>query len=830
MNTSFLFGKYRQSAFKMGFFPMAAAICSLFCCLFAMDSPVMGQRTSDIPSQIGKRSVSPPSHLTDLTVQRVVAGEAHYQDSTLVIPMSVTVGNLGGATGAQISARASYQAGDRKQATAFLVTDGSVAMLKGIQVNSSGTLAGELRIVDPQQQLAGQTIRFSIQLDPNNQVRETNRRNNISATQQIVIPRKSGDAVRPARPNRVAGNSATSPTTQPTAPPLVAGNPSGAPDGRTSPRGPTGQSAEGKVNPPSNTRPAGPTGLIDNQQLANVYRANDGGAYYVRTLQNKVYIFGEHPGKEYAVVIEGTRNGQFITGQYWDVPKGKRANKGSVNIQVQSSGQRLVVQSSTGGFGINTLEPYAIQNNQLPIAKRRPGFQTTVVNDLDGAWRTGNTHLYICEVDGKIIGWQEPDFASGSKPTLTHVMIGARNNSGNVVMNAVSVPKGQHQSNANMTFVIDDAFHLRQLGGAKYIKDIMDFQEFAQEITFKLKNNCVGFGYAIAHEGKVVKSGGWGYRLRPQDGGPLSFDADTQKCDQSTSKTITAAAVMHLLHSKGLTIDDKIIDYLPQYWEKGPNTENLTFAHLMRHCSGLTDYSDPDEYQNLKKSIKTGPSNMNWIVPQYEYRNCNYAMFRIIIPYLHKPADMHNFEDNGLRGDSINERCSKRYRDYVRNNILLPAGLANPQAHYTSSNVAYSYNYLKQNVAGYQHQPDQLYEMGAGSWVLSAKDYAMFLAALETGKILPPAKVAEMKSKGLGMFTISSEIGTAYMHGGSIGGNHSDSYGHGRGARTHWMSFPNNVQVYITINSANNLGAAESSTERAEGLRDAFNASLHHNP
>jgi CubicO group peptidase (beta-lactamase class C family) len=414
----------------------------------------------------------------------------------------------------------------------------------------------------------------------------------------------------------------------------------------------------------------------------------------------------------------------------------------------------------------------------------------------------------------------------GNQPTLAQVLIGARNANGHVQLNRVALPKGQSQLTGQSTFVINDAYHLSQMGGAKFVKDSIDFDQFASQVESLFKPWCVGFGYAIAHEGEIVKSGGWGNRLLSMDGGPLPFNADTQKCTQSTTKTITASAVMHLLNAKGMSVDDNIINYLPKYWQKGPNTEALTFAHLLRHRSGLTDYGDPDEYQNLKKTIETGPSNMNWIVPQYEYRNANYAMFRIIIPYLDKPSDMHNFESNGLRGDSINERCSTRYLHYVRDKILIPAGVSNPQANYTSNNFAYSYNFLNQNVQGYPVQDGQLYEMAAGGWIMSARDYARFIAALENGTILPKSRVSEMKQKGLGMFTVSTSIGTAYFHGGSIGGDSVGSYGHGRGARAHWIAFPNNVQLYVTINSANNSGTIDSPQQRNESLREAFDTSL----
>ncbi len=142
----------------------------------------------------------------------------------------------------------------------------------------------------------------------------------------------------------------------------------------------------------------------------------------------------------------------------------------------------------------------------------------------------------------------------------------------------------------------------------------------------------------------------------------------------------------------------------------GPGVEFLTFGHLLSHRSGLSDIGDADEYDNLKQTIATGSPGQNWILPEYAYRNANYALFRLIIAYIDSP------------------------------------------------------------------------------------------------------------------------LGVAYGHGGSIGGGSDGTYGSGRGARAHSLMLPNNVQIYITINSANNDPSIEDSTARMEALRDSFVESLHPTP
>ncbi len=506
-----------------------------------------------------------------------------------------------------------------------------------------------------------------------------------------------------------------------------------------------------------------PSDLAGNQVLANILRGSDGSAWYLRKEQSKVTMFGEHPGKKYATVFEGTLNGQLINGQYWDCPKGTRTLRGQLQLQVQNNGDTLRVNHQTGGLDIVELNAYAIDNDQLPRADRAPGFSSTSVSDLDGAWRNGGVHLYLREVDGRIVGWMEKSFQRGQKPELARVAFGTRQNDGRVSFQLISLPKGHATGSVNETYLLDDAFHLRRLGGATLVRDSVDIARMAEEIDKRFKNRCVGFGYAIAQEGAVVKTGGGGRRFLPMDGFDMAFDADTQKDTQSTAKTITAVAVLHLLNAKGMDVDDRIVSWLPKTWKKGAGVESLTFKHLLTHKSGLVGNGDPDEYENLKKTIETGPVNMNWIVPAFDYQNCNFALFRLLIPYLENRSEMHNFEDNGLSGATINERCSDRYIEYVRDHVLLPSGLENPQPTYTSSNIAYSYNFQNQNVAGYPQQANQRYEGGAGGWVVSARDYVKFLAALDNGVLLATSQVAQMKSERLGIFATGSAIGNVLL-------------------------------------------------------------------
>jgi hypothetical protein len=186
--------------------------------------------------------------------------------------------------------------------------------------------------------------------------------------------------------------------------------------------------------------------------LAAVFAAEDGGAYFVSELadgpnRSQVFWFAEHPGRDYAHVFEGTRQGRTIKGKYWSVPKGRQITKGIVTLDVQSTGA-LRVRSQTGGFPAQALRVTTIAAIQdgLP-GKRGPGFTGNRVQDLDGVFDLGSFRFYVrqagelSENHNRMVFYVERHFAPGTRPEAALVFVGER--TGNRLSGSlVPVPKG----------------------------------------------------------------------------------------------------------------------------------------------------------------------------------------------------------------------------------------------------------------------------------------------------------------------------------------------------------------------------------------------------
>ncbi len=74
------------------------------------------------------------------------------------------------------------------------------------------------------------------------------------------------------------------------------------------------------------------------KDMNGVWKADDGGTYYVRQIRNDVWWVGMSPddGKSWTNVFKGVRNGNKVTGTWGDVP-GRNRNAGALNLEIQGT-------------------------------------------------------------------------------------------------------------------------------------------------------------------------------------------------------------------------------------------------------------------------------------------------------------------------------------------------------------------------------------------------------------------------------------------------------------------------------------------------------------
>ena len=223
----------------------------------------------------------------------------------------------------------------------------------------------------------------------------------------------------------------------------------------------------------------------------------------------------------------------------------------------------------------------------------------------------------------------------------------------------------------------------------------LDVDGFIDSLESALSNEVAGLLDATERAWHDGPDGRLGLGQGPTDTAEL-WTTGIRMHVASLSKQITAIAMTRLLHGHGIPSDAKIIDHLPAYWAKGPNVDQITFAHLMTHTSGL-NYgvsSSASDFEFMKGQIarrhhSPGPV----LVSEHELRS---------VP---DPArdDQRDHPDRLLPATAVwPERVERRscgtsspsgaYQSYVATKVFSPAGVSGPSLEHQSTD-ALAYNF-----------------------------------------------------------------------------------------------------------------------------------------
>ncbi len=169
-----------------------------------------------------------------------------------------------------------------------------------------------------------------------------------------------------------------------------------------------------------------------------------------------------------------------------------------------------------------------------------------------------------------------------------------------------------------------------------YSKEIINvltkFDSLYQENI--MESGTIGGAVVITYKGQIVMTKCFGLQ---KAGKKDSVNKNTIFRLASVSKTITGVLAAKLAHKNIFSLDEKVIDYIPDLeLMNEENTSNLTIRHLLSHTSGLIPYAYDGMVEDrvpLKKIISrlneveiTGPPGLN-----YGYQNVMFSLYDIIV-------------------------------------------------------------------------------------------------------------------------------------------------------------------------------------------------------
>jgi serine beta-lactamase-like protein LACTB, mitochondrial len=237
----------------------------------------------------------------------------------------------------------------------------------------------------------------------------------------------------------------------------------------------------------------------------------------------------------------------------------------------------------------------------------------------------------------------------------------------------------------------------------------------------------------------------------------------------SISKSLTATGATLLWQQGKLDLDLPIQKYCPAFPQKD---SPITTRELLGHLGGIRHYKDgsPDDFESGNTKHFSNP-----IQGGIDFFKND--------PLVAKPGAEFHYSTQGftLVGCAIEGASGDDYVDYIRQNVLVPAGMNHTVADNRISIVPFRARFYSKDASGAITNAeflDSSYKIPGGGWLSSADDIAQFEVAMLNDRIVArstrdlmwtPLKPTDGKPNdyGLGWATSKSLGVFAVGHDGS---------------------------------------------------------------
>lgn len=197
---------------------------------------------------------------------------------------------------------------------------------------------------------------------------------------------------------------------------------------------------------------------------------------------------------------------------------------------------------------------------------------------------------------------------------------------------------------------------------------------------FLSSRHLAGYAYAIFVDGRWVEAaGGQGGQLRKAIDAPAVLHSPlTRQEIASCSKFITTLAMVRMLDRAGLNLDAPIGAYLPAYMNVIASVGAITFRQLLSHHSGLVGGIN-DINITLAKMHQSVQTNNGAQFNIYQYNNMNFALCRLLLPYVYWKEVMHLPPQTIAKSETnptlLDSQLATIFLSFVRTDVFKAAGL-----------------------------------------------------------------------------------------------------------------------------------------------------------
>jgi beta-lactamase family protein len=274
---------------------------------------------------------------------------------------------------------------------------------------------------------------------------------------------------------------------------------------------------------------------------------------------------------------------------------------------------------------------------------------------------------------------------------------------------------------------------------------------FGAALHNALKDNVAGYTVQLRQNSQSIFTKEWQWAKRPQDGSE-SWTPGVELHVASVSKLITAIAMTLLLSDNKISPDAQIVDYLPDYWVKGPNIQFITFRNLMNHTSGLSAV-DVIDYQIMREAIASGISldpNASSHLGKYSYQNLNFGLCRIMLPVINGNINKNATFPLFFNDEIWDMVTVAGYVHYAQTKVFQPAAVSDSTLDHPAS-AGLAYKSSLDTGAGWNSGSLENVS-GAAGWHLSVDDVLDVMGQFRRGGgILTPQAAQGMLDNGFGV-------------------------------------------------------------------------------
>jgi CubicO group peptidase (beta-lactamase class C family) len=300
--------------------------------------------------------------------------------------------------------------------------------------------------------------------------------------------------------------------------------------------------------------------------------------------------------------------------------------------------------------------------------------------------------------------------------------------------------------------------------------------------TSWIKPDAPGASVMVIHSGKAIFAKGYGLADLEKR---IPCNTNTNFRLASVTKQFTAMAVLMLAERKKLSLDERLMDFFPEFPAYG---RAITVRHLLTHTSGLVNYEDeippgttlPVLDQDVLRIEMR--QTRTYFAPgtQYRYSNSAYALLALI----------------------VEQRSGQTFACFLKQHIFAPLKMANTLAYEEGLSVVPNRAFGHSPAAGDFTRTDQSLTssvLGDGGIYSSVVDLAKWDAVLYTTKLVRRKTLEEAFTPAVATDKPGRSYGFGWYLGEYRGLRAIWHSGETRGFRTRLARFPERKFAVIIL-------------------------------